>query len=200
MVFDPVFLTEPEVRTNDYVRLPLDPGAWLYACDDGEQVLDRPPDSVPNYLFGKQPFAREYSERYKLPFAASLPGASSMYPEFAAWAMKATDSDALALLQPAPGRPNETSKALDPEPRDGEVHVFPLRDGVYLLVGDGSNIVVQAGEQGAFVVDTGEGKLAEKVVAAVGSSHPNPSSSSRIPVFMPTIPAATSRSARLVPT
>src|SRR4029077_20992625 len=44
IVTDPVFLTEPEVRSNDFSRLPLDPGSWLYACDDGEQILDRPAD------------------------------------------------------------------------------------------------------------------------------------------------------------
>ena len=36
-----------------------------------------------------------------------------------------------------------------------------------MLVGDGGNIVVQTGDQGAFVVDTGEGKMSEKVIAAI---------------------------------
>src|SRR5262245_40707298 len=71
VVTDPVFLTEPEVRSNDYSRQPGDHHAWLYACDDAEQILGRAPDVVPNYLFGKQPFAREYSDRYKLPLVAS---------------------------------------------------------------------------------------------------------------------------------
>ena len=52
VVTDPVFLSEPMVRSNDYYRQPVDPGAWLYACDDGEQILDRPTDDVPHYLFG----------------------------------------------------------------------------------------------------------------------------------------------------
>jgi glyoxylase-like metal-dependent hydrolase (beta-lactamase superfamily II) len=38
-----------------------------------------------------------------------------------------------------------------------------------MLVGDGANIVVQTGDQGAFVVDTGEGTLADKVIAAIRS-------------------------------
>ena len=54
-----------------------------------------------------------------------------------------------------PGRPNETSKATDPAPHDGTIHTYHLRDGVYLLVGDVANIVVQIGSQGVFVVDTG---------------------------------------------
>ena len=39
---------------------------------------------MPNYLFGKQPFAKEFAQRYKLPLIAGMGGAESMYPEFAA--------------------------------------------------------------------------------------------------------------------
>jgi hypothetical protein len=74
VVTDPVFLSEPIVRSNDFYRQPVDPGAWLYACDDGEQILDRAKDDVPHYPMGKQPFAREFAARYKLPLASSLLG------------------------------------------------------------------------------------------------------------------------------
>ncbi len=94
-------------------------------------------------------------------------GAPTMYPDFPTRLRAVTAAQGEALLQPAAGRPSETSKAVDPEPRDGNIHVFPIRNNVYMLVGDGGNIVVQTGEQGAFVVDTGLGKLAEKVLAAI---------------------------------
>jgi cyclase len=174
VVTDPVFLTEPEVRSNDYVRQPGDHHAWLYACDDGEQITGRAPDVVPNYLFGKQPFAKEFSQRYKLPFGASLAGAESIYPEFAAKAKTETDSQALAKLQPTPNRLSETSRAADAEPRDGEIHVFPVRDNIFMLLGDGGNIVVQTGDQGAFVVDSGTGALSDKVIAAIRRLSPKP--------------------------
>jgi glyoxylase-like metal-dependent hydrolase (beta-lactamase superfamily II) len=90
-----------------------------------------------------------------------------MYPELAGRLRTVTDAQANALLAPAPGRAPETSKGVHPEPRDGNIHVWPVRDNVYMLVGDGGNIVVQTGDQGAFVVDTGAGKLSEKVLAAV---------------------------------
>src|ERR1700733_1823075 len=167
VVTDPVFLTEPEVRSNDFYRNPADHHAWLYACDDGEQVVGRAPDSVPNYQFGKQPFAKEFAQRYKLPLIAGIGGPESMYPEFAAKLKNPSDAEALALLQPAPGRPSETSRAVDPEPHDGEIHVMPLRGNVYMLLGDGGNIVVQTGDQGAFVVDSGAGNLSDKVIAAI---------------------------------
>ncbi|HSR06669.1 MAG TPA: MBL fold metallo-hydrolase [Bryobacteraceae bacterium] len=171
---DPVYLTEPEVRSNDYVRQPGDHHAWLYACDDGEQISGRAPDVVPHYPFGKQPFAKEYSERYKLPFVASLSGAESIYPGFGAKVKNATEADALAKLQPAPNQPSETSRAVDPEPNDGSIHVFPVRENVYMLVGDGGNIVVQTGDQGPFVVDSGQGKLSDMVIAAIRRLSPRP--------------------------
>ncbi len=174
VVTDPVFLTEPEVRSNDYFRQPADHGSWLYACEDGEEILDRPNDKVPNYLFGQQPFVREFSERNKLPFIAGMGGAQSMYPEYAAKLKNATEAEAIADLQPVPGRPSETSRAVDPEPHDGEIHVLPLRNSVYMLVGDGGNIVVQTGDEGALVVDSGEGKLSDKVIAAIRTLSARP--------------------------
>lgn len=173
VVEDPVFLTEPMVRSNDFYRQPVDPGAWLYACDDGEQVLDRRPDDVPHYLFGKQPFVREFSERYGLPPAASLLGAVTMYPELASTLATPAGKDVMALLAPAAG-PSETSKAASHEPSDGEVHVLPVRENVYMLAGGGANIVVQVGEQGTFVVDTGDGTRSEKVLAAIRTLSPTP--------------------------
>jgi glyoxylase-like metal-dependent hydrolase (beta-lactamase superfamily II) len=172
VVNDPVFLTEPQVRSNDYARQPVDHGAWLYACDDGEQILDRAPDYVPHHLFGKQPYAREFAQKHGLPLAASLLGAPSMYPDLPARLRALTNPE--ALFSPEPGRLNETSKAVNPEPRDGQIHVFPVRNNVHMLVGDGGNIVVQTGDQGTFVVDTGEGKLSDKVLAAIRTLSPNP--------------------------
>ena len=166
IVTDPVFLTEEEVRSNDYFRQPADHGSWLYACDDGEQIIGRAPDVVPNYPFGAQPFAREYSQRYKIPLLSGIAGAQSIYPEFAAKLKSATDADAVALLRPAPG-PSPVSRALDPEPHDGEIHVLPVSGNVYMLLGDGGNIVVETGDEGPFVVDTGAGQLSAKVIEAI---------------------------------
>jgi glyoxylase-like metal-dependent hydrolase (beta-lactamase superfamily II) len=56
---------------------------------------------------------------------------------------------------------------VDPEPRDGEIHVWPIRNNLYMLVGDEGNIVVQIGTEGPLVVDTGTGRLADKTIAAI---------------------------------
>jgi len=165
---DPVYLSEPLIRSTDMIRAVRNPDAWLYACDDGEQVLDRPRDKVPNYLFGKNPYLLEHSTQHKVPLFGDLGGPETMYPEFTAKLKDSvgTEAAAKAMLFPSRG-PQHTSRAVDPDPHDGDIHVLPVQDNVYMLVGDGGNIAVQTGEQGALVVDTGTGKLADKVIAAI---------------------------------
>jgi cyclase len=166
VVTDPVYLSEPMVRTTDFARQPVDHGNWLFACDDGEQIFGRAPDQVPNYLLGQNPFVKEQQEKYKVPMLGYLGGAETMYPEFVAKLKTATEAEGLARTRPAAGPP-QTSRAVDAEPHNGEIHVMPLRNNVYMLAGDGGNIVVQVGDEGAFVVDTGTGTLADKTIAAI---------------------------------
>ena len=173
VVTDPVFLSEPEVRSNDYYRNIADHRNWLYACDDGEQITGRKPDYVPHYLFGTQPFGNEFEKVYKLPLISGKSGAASVYPEFMAKMKTATDADGLALLKPEAGKANETSKAVDPNPNDGQIHVLPLRNNVYLFVGDGGNVIAQLGEQGALIVNTGAGKMTDKIIDAIRKLAPD---------------------------
>src|SRR6478672_1166058 len=135
VITDPVYLAEPEVRTTDFFRQHADHQNWLFACDDGEQILGRAPDSVPNYLFGENPFVREFGEKYKVPLVAYLGGAETMYPDFASRLKTVTDADALSRTKPAPSS-RTTRLAVDPEPRDDEIHVWPIRNNLYMLAGD----------------------------------------------------------------
>jgi cyclase len=48
-----------------------------------------------------------------------------------------------------------------------EVHVLPVQGNVYMLVGAGGNITLQAGKDGVLLVDTMYAALNEKVVAAI---------------------------------
>jgi len=88
-----------------------------------------------------------------------------MYPEFMAKLRTATEAEGMA--ETLPSGPVQTSKAADPEPHDGEIYALPVRDRVYMFVGAGSNIVVQTGDEGTIVVDTGNGQLSDKVLAAI---------------------------------
>ncbi len=57
-----MYLAEPLSKTSILFRNARDPGGWLYACDDGEEILDKAPDRVPAYAPGNNPFLREYSD------------------------------------------------------------------------------------------------------------------------------------------
>ena len=50
---------------------------------------------------------------------------------------------------------------------NAELHVWPVQGNIYMLVGDGANITLQVGKQGALLVNTGFDKMSDKVVAAV---------------------------------
>ncbi len=166
VIKDPVFLSEPLTKTTDFYRQPSDPGAWLFPCDDGEQVVGRAADQVPNYAFGQHPFLEEYAKKHNVALVGALGGAETMYADIEPKLKSTPASAAQSVTLPAPTE-SSTSRAVDPDPRDGDIHVLPIRAGLYLLVGDGGNIVLQTGDQGAFVVNSGEGKLTDKVVAAI---------------------------------
>jgi glyoxylase-like metal-dependent hydrolase (beta-lactamase superfamily II) len=166
VITDPVYLAEPEVRSTDFFRQPVDHQSWLFACDDGEQILGRAPDNVPNYPFGENPFVREFGNRYRVPVAAYLGGPETTRPEFVGRMSNSTDADGVAKQRPTAG-PAPVSRAVDPEPHDGDVHAWPLQANLYMLAGDGGNVAVQVGPEGAFVVDAGSGRLADKAIAAI---------------------------------
>jgi cyclase len=173
VIDDPVYLSEPLSKTSMLVRMEKDPDAWLYPCDDSEQILGRTGDTVPSHFFGDNPYVREYSELREVPLLAALGGAETMYPEIVSDALDpAAEGTALARMMPA--GPLLDSRAPDPTPRDGEIHTYHVAGNVYMLAGDGANIAVQVGPQGALVVDTGSGARSKKVIDAVASLSAKP--------------------------
>ncbi len=48
-----------------------------------------------------------------------------------------------------------------------EIHVLPVQGNIYMLVGDGANITLQAGKQGELLVNTGFDKMSDKLIAAI---------------------------------
>jgi hypothetical protein len=80
VVKDPVYLTEPLVKTSDWV---LDPGLQLspFSCIPAIEI-ERPRGYVPHHLPGTNPFLHEYAERHGLPYDATRGGAATMYPDY----------------------------------------------------------------------------------------------------------------------
>jgi hypothetical protein len=80
IVNDPVYLTEPFVRTTDY-ELNLNQNIPPYPCGVVQEI-DRPKGLVPHYLPGTNPYLTEFASKYGIPLEATNGGAQTMYPEF----------------------------------------------------------------------------------------------------------------------
>jgi hypothetical protein len=80
MIDDPVFLTERLVRSQSWSS---DPGQRFGSnwCDYGVE-LALEPDRIPNWLPGTNPYLKEFSGWYGIPFEATRGGAETMYPEY----------------------------------------------------------------------------------------------------------------------
>ncbi len=81
---DPVYLTEPLIRSEDFVLNERPTGNWLWPCEYVDEVVGRPHSDVPSYLPGKSPFAGDFAYRYGVPVEAANGGAETTYPEYQA--------------------------------------------------------------------------------------------------------------------
>src|SRR5580658_10531519 len=81
---DPVWLDGPFTKTVINVRNVVDPTAWLYACEDGEEIISRADSKIPYYTWGRHPFLREYADQSHVPLLGALGGAETTRPEFMA--------------------------------------------------------------------------------------------------------------------
>ena len=82
IVNDPVYLTEPFVRTQVFRQVLPEGLNWLYPCESVVEIADRPQGKVPHYLPDENPFASEFANKYHIPVDAALGGAETMYPEY----------------------------------------------------------------------------------------------------------------------
>jgi cyclase len=174
VTYDPAYLAEPYSRVIFLNRSVRDAVAWLYACDDSEQILDRPPDQIPSFLYGTNPFVREYADKLKIPLLGAMGGPETMYPEFMTRVKDTAAAEAAAKAELLPTGPRRTKVAKDPDPHDGDIHVLHVQGDIYMLVGDGGNITVQTGDEAPLVVDTGAGTLSDKVIAEIRKLNPKP--------------------------
>ncbi len=80
IVNDPVYLTEPFIRTTDYelnVRQNVPP----YPCEMVTEI-ERPIGVIPHYLFGTNTNLNEFGDRYGIPFEVTRGGADTAYPDY----------------------------------------------------------------------------------------------------------------------
>ena len=80
MVLDPVYLTEPFVRTSNWVS---DPGFQLspFSCIPTVEI-ERGRDEVPHNLPGANQYLEEFAVKHGLPPPAARGGARDNVPEY----------------------------------------------------------------------------------------------------------------------
>jgi glyoxylase-like metal-dependent hydrolase (beta-lactamase superfamily II) len=165
ILYDPVYLAQPLVRTDDFQMDEKELGGWLWPCEYVEEILTRPKSAVPNYLPGQNRFLFEYADKNHLPHAAVMGGPSTMYPEYRK-TLSTAKIDSESAAAPAPANVKS--------PPDAELHILPVQGNVYMLVGAGGNIAVQVGAQGVLLVDTGLPQFASQVIAAIRTLSDKP--------------------------
>jgi hypothetical protein len=77
---DPIFLSEPFVRSQTWLRDPTQQ-MGRDICETGAE-LPKAADVVPNHLPGTNPFLHEVADWYGLPYEATRGGAETLYPEY----------------------------------------------------------------------------------------------------------------------
>jgi glyoxylase-like metal-dependent hydrolase (beta-lactamase superfamily II) len=154
VITDPVYLTEPFMRTTNWV-LTLGQGIEPYPCEVAEEV-ERPEGSIPHHLPGANPFLSEFAEKHGLSVVATRGGAQTMYPEYRL-AMKG------ASVATGPSSAHAETEAALP----AGIHVQPVRANVVMLSGAGGNITVDAGSEGVLLVDTGLANMTDQVLAEI---------------------------------
>jgi len=104
VLVDPVYLAEPLVKSQDFVRSPRELAAqtWLWVCEPVVEIANRPEGAVPAYMPRENPFLTEFAQRHRLPMVAVLGGPQTMYPEF----QKVMEKAPIPPPLPAPGSPN----------------------------------------------------------------------------------------------
>lgn len=161
IIDDPVYLSEPFVRTTEYTMnirpVPVlgypftrNDGPTFYKCFPGEETAS---DKyyVPHFLPGENFLLDEFAGKAMVPRWVMAAGGATMYPEFA---------DSIARDRPlAATEPT----ALPPLPQDEALQSLQVRDRIWLITGAGANITVQVGDEGVLVVDTGRAEMAARV-------------------------------------
>ena len=173
IVDDPVYFTEPFVRTTEYLPTERpapaigDPfarndGPVFYKCFPAEETTAER-GYVPHFLPGENELLDEFAAKYSLPRWAISAGSATMYPEFAAnlesggRAITATPAGAPAAAFSAPsGTPAR-------EAGTAGVRSMHVKGRVWAIFGAGGNVTVQVGDEGVLVVDTGTAEMAAAV-------------------------------------
>ena len=145
IVHDPVYLTEPFIRTTDY-ELNVHQRVPPYPCAVVQEV-EREKGQIPHFLPGANPYMTEFATKHGIPVESTRGGAGTLYPGG------------------APVRPSSSPPSAPASPSG--IQILPVRGNVFVLQGAGANITASVGRDGVLVVDTGLAQASDNVLAAL---------------------------------
>ncbi len=168
IVDDPIYLEEPFIRTTNWVLNP-DQEIRRTQFDVVDEVAVRRRGEVPHNLPGSPDATRKLTEfpaKYKVPATAARGGAATTYPDgVRPPAIPSGGGSA------APSNATGRGGSLDPP---GQIQTMHVQGKVHMIVGAGGNIIVQAGEEGVLVIDTGTAQRGAEVLAAIRTISDKP--------------------------
>ena len=164
IISDPAYLTEPLIKSQNFVLDPGWQGAWIWPCEYVEEVTTRAKGVVPNYLPGENPFMHEFTDRWHLPGAAAQGGAQTMRPEYR---LQLKDTAAMVAKPLSLNSAIPKNASTHDLPEDNDVHVLPVQGNIYMLASASGNTTVQVGTQGILLVDAQPASLSAKVLEAL---------------------------------
>jgi glyoxylase-like metal-dependent hydrolase (beta-lactamase superfamily II) len=160
IVNDPVYLAEPFIRTSNWVLSLNQQVNSFGACGPAGDEVSVPRGYVSHHLPGTNDQVKPFLEAHHAPAEGVAGGGDTTYPEYIKRIQQSgtpRPTVALSPSQPVHRQPLTT----------GDVETMKVQDNVYLLAGAGGNIVVQVGDDGVLLVDSGTGQASDKVIAAV---------------------------------
>ena len=170
VVDDPIYMDEPYVESTNYTY-DITSTVATETCNASSFAENGGTDRhwVPHFLPGQNTALGEWLKTADwIPVEPTRGGVKTIYPEYRATlnggAVKVAD-----LKVPSSKSANDVAKRLaESSPRDGEVHILPLQGNIYMAVANGTNLTVSIGADGILLVDTGDAKMSDKILASVG--------------------------------
>jgi glyoxylase-like metal-dependent hydrolase (beta-lactamase superfamily II) len=171
LVNDPIYLSEPFIRTTNFV-LSLSANANAWGSCAPQQTVDELPGAstgyVPHHLPDDTAHIQEFVTKNGVPADGARGGAATTYPEYALTLQQLARNESDPRNKAAQGPPlGDNPRRAPPNPPAGDVRTLHVQGNVYLLAGAGGNMAVQIGDDGILLVDTGAANLTEQVLGAI---------------------------------
>jgi cyclase len=170
VVDDPIYMDEPYIESTTYTYDTTSTVA-TETCNASSFAENGGTDRhwVPHFLPGQNTALGEWLKTSDwIPVEPTRGGVKTIYPEYRA-TLNGGAVKAAELKVPSSRSANDVAKRLaESSPRDGEVHILPAQGNIYMAVANGTNLTVSIGADGILLVDTGDAKMSDKILASIG--------------------------------